>query len=503
MRNIRVLVEVLPDTVPLVFADDRVPLSLRVVLDSSTNVANASADTAGSDAFPHRIECDLNQSLGGLRYVAKHECFRLITMPAVDDGREVDVDDVAIFQWCVVRNAVAHNLVHAGANHVRIRWSRRRAAVAKARGCVTVVSRVFFGQLVQLSGGRPDSNGGSQLIQQLRIKPCGITETSGFFVGSVKRSTSASALKHVGISAFSGLPHRNRNHAVGYKDVVNSALSNVESAAAEIRFAEVRILVMVERYRRGKKKRKLLGNHQKCWIWGRNLILETLRGQTWVPVDLLLSDELPGEFRTEAEGLADEQEIPIEWVSPERIRQVCGTGEHQGYAARMPEFPYAPPETLTELIERTQLPLIVMCDRIQDPFNFGAILRSADGFGVTAVVIPIKQQVGVTSLVARTSAGAVNHVPIMQVESLAETTDVLQSAGIAIVACSEKTNRPLSDCDFRMPAAIVLGNEGVGVSEEVLKKADSRVRIPLSGKVESLNAAVAAAIVMYEVSRQR
>ena len=260
---------------------------------------------------------------------------------------------------------------------------------------------------------------------------------------------------------------------------------------------------MVERYRRGKKKRKLLGNHQKCWIWGRNLVVETLRGKRWPPVDLLLSDQLSGEIQSEVQRLADDLDIPIEWVTPDRIRQVCGTGEHQGFAARMPEFPYATPEEFAELVGETELPLIVVCDRIQDPFNFGAILRSADGFGVTAIVIPSKQQVGVTSLVARTSAGAVNHVPIVRVESLGEITKSLKAAGITVVACTEKTDQPLSACDFRLPVAIVLGNEGRGVSEELLWNADAKARIPLSGQVESLNAAVAAAVVMYEVQRQR
>lgn len=247
----------------------------------------------------------------------------------------------------------------------------------------------------------------------------------------------------------------------------------------------------------------MLGNHQKSWIWGRNLVLETLRAGRWLPTDLLVSEELAARERNEAERLAVDQNVPFERVPATRIRQLCGTAEHQGFAARMPEFPYTSEDQLRTIVETNSPALLLICDGIQDPFNLGAILRSADGFGVSAVLIPTSEQVGVTSLVARTSAGAVNYVPIVRSSSLADLAQLLKALGVSVLACSEKADSTIANYDLKAPVALVLGNEGRGVSPEMLQLVDGQVGIPLQGAVSSLNAAVAAAVAMYEVSRQR
>jgi 23S rRNA (guanosine2251-2'-O)-methyltransferase len=260
---------------------------------------------------------------------------------------------------------------------------------------------------------------------------------------------------------------------------------------------------MVERSKRGKGKHKLLGNHQKSWIWGRNLVLETLRGGVWKPVELLVAENFNGDEVSEAMQLAIDLDIYHEEVPADRIRQLCGTSEHQGFAAKMPAFPYAEEGSLPHLIEASKPAIVVICDRIQDPHNFGAIVRSADGFGVSAILIRTTRQVGVTSQVARSSAGAVNHVPIVQTESIAEAAKRMQASGINVVACSEKATQQIGDCDFTQPTAMVIGNEGRGVSGEMLALSDQILSIPMLGKVSSLNAAVSAAVAMYEVARQR
>ncbi len=285
--------------------------------------------------------------------------------------------------------------------------------------------------------------------------------------------------------------------------IANWRPATVESAASEVCLLNGPGFLMVERYRRGKGKRRMLGNHQKSWIWGRNLVLETLRAGNWLPMDLLLSEELATDVRSEAEQLAHDQDIPFERVEPARIRQLCGTSEHQGFAAKMPEFPYANVHDLAAIVQENDPVMLLICDRIQDPFNLGAMLRSADGFGVSAVIIPDSEQVGVTSLVARTSAGAVNHVPIVQCESLTDVGEQLRDLGVSILACSEKAESNIGLCDLTRSVALVVGNEGKGVSRALLDLADSHVRIPLQGAVSSLNAAVAAAVVMYEVQRQQ
>lgn len=258
---------------------------------------------------------------------------------------------------------------------------------------------------------------------------------------------------------------------------------------------------MVERYRRNQGRRKLLGNHQKCWIWGRNTVTETLNAGRWEILELRLSDALPKDERAGLREAAERHEIPVLVESNEALRKRCSSGEHQGMIAKMTEFPYADVESI--LGEKLDTPLFVVLDSMQDPYNFGAIVRSADVLGADAVFIGSDEQVGVTSLVARTSAGAVNHIPITRAESLDEAAAGMKATGVQLVAASESADAPLFDCDFRQPTALIIGNEGRGIGGELLQLCDRHVSIPQSGHVGSLNAAIAASVLLYEVSRQR
>lgn len=258
---------------------------------------------------------------------------------------------------------------------------------------------------------------------------------------------------------------------------------------------------MVERYRRGKGKKKLLGSHQRCWIWGRNVVLETLRAGKWRPHEVLLADHLPPERREAAENLARHADVPYSIEPAETLQKKCRSSEHQGYLAKMPPFPYDDADSVLD--KRPDEPLYAVLDSVQDPYNFGAMLRSAEVLGVDAIFLASREQVGVTSLVARTSAGAVNHVPLVRVDDLTVLVRELRHLGIAVVAASEKAGTELWQRDFRGPSALIVGNEGAGIREELLELCDQRVRIPQSGRVGSLNAAVTAGILFYEVHRQR
>ena len=261
---------------------------------------------------------------------------------------------------------------------------------------------------------------------------------------------------------------------------------------------------MVGRKRQSQKARRLLGNHQKSWIWGRNLVTETLCTAAWRPVQLVLSADLPTAEQAQARSAAVALGATVEVVEPARVRQLCGAADHQGFAARMPAFPYATPDLLRTLAQTgATSPLFVVCDCVQDPFNFGAILRSARGLNADAVVIPQDGQVGVTSQVARSSAGAVNHVPIVRVADLVVTCRELREFGLQVVACAGESPVPVWNQDFRGPVAVVVGNEGQGIDPRVLSQASATVAIPLHADVESLNAAAATAVVLYEVVRQR
>jgi 23S rRNA (guanosine2251-2'-O)-methyltransferase len=258
---------------------------------------------------------------------------------------------------------------------------------------------------------------------------------------------------------------------------------------------------MVERSRRAKGKRKLLGNHQRCWLWGRNLVRETLLAARWPILELHLASDLPADQLAEAQQEATAQGVAIEVSGREALQRLARTAEHQGYLAKMAPYPFLGVEEL--LASASARPLFLVLDSIQDPFNFGAMLRSAAAFAVDGVFIGSRAQVPVTSLVARSSAGAINRVRIAQVDDLPALAQVLKAWQIQIVGASEKSTRELTACDFSGGLALILGNEGTGISPQLLAGCDTLARIPLSAGVDSLNAAAAAAVFLFEVQRQR
>lgn len=257
----------------------------------------------------------------------------------------------------------------------------------------------------------------------------------------------------------------------------------------------------MERHRRGKGKQKLLGSHARCWIWGRNAVLETLKAGRWPYLDLYLSDTLPAADIDQATRLAGRLGPAPCVEAPEQLTRLAHTSEHQGYLARMTEFPYVSEQEALDSLPTA--PFCAILDRVQDPFNLGAIVRSAEVFGVDAVFLGASGQVGVTSMVVRSSAGAVNRVPIVRVPSVEEIVDHLAVRGVRVVAASEKAQPTLAEQAFREGTAILVGNEGYGVDPRLLAKCAACVRIPQSGQIGSLNAAVAASIFFYEVRRQR
>jgi 23S rRNA (guanosine2251-2'-O)-methyltransferase len=257
----------------------------------------------------------------------------------------------------------------------------------------------------------------------------------------------------------------------------------------------------MQRHSRSKGKQKLLGSHQKCWIWGRNTVLETLAAGRWAILDLYLSSALPPGQLGAAAALAAKLGVTPQADDPEALTRLCHTGEHQGYLARMTDFPYWDEQQVVASFPPA--PFCVILDGIQDPFNFGAIVRSAEVFGVDALFIAETGQVGVTSMVARSSAGAVNRLPIVRVAGLEGAVNRLKERGLRVVAASEKAGIALGAHDFTVASAVIIGNEGRGVSEALLALCDVSVGIPQVGRIGSLNAAVAAGVFFYEVRRQR
>lgn len=258
---------------------------------------------------------------------------------------------------------------------------------------------------------------------------------------------------------------------------------------------------MVGKHSKVKKSKPLLGNHQKCWIWGRNAVRETLSAGFWTIWELYLSDRLPAEELEELEACATKHSVPVVITSDKTLTQKCRAGDHQGMIAKMAPFPYADPEQIRK--QTTGTPLYLILDRIQDPYNFGAIIRSAEILGTDAIFIGEQEQCDVTSLVCRTSAGAVNHVPLAQVPDLVAFCQQLKSANINVLGTAMQAEETLVDYSFTQPTALIVGNEGTGLHPDLLAVCSHLIRIPQQGQTESLNVAVSAGILLYEASRQR
>ena len=239
-------------------------------------------------------------------------------------------------------------------------------------------------------------------------------------------------------------------------------------------------------------------------IEGRRAVLEALRAGT--PVDRLYVLETAERGPQVNEILERAARLSIEVVFEDRrkIERRAQTRRHQGVIARAPDPHYTPFE---ELVDAATAPgrsaLIVLLDGIEDPHNFGAIARTADAAGADGIVISERRSVGITPGAISASAGALEHVSVARVVNLPRALDSLKKSGLWIIGLDGDGTELYTNVDLRAPTALVVGSEGSGLSRLVREKCDSLVRLPMSGAVESLNASVAAAIVLYEAVRQR
>ena len=202
--------------------------------------------------------------------------------------------------------------------------------------------------------------------------------------------------------------------------------------------------------------------------------------------------------------LARREKIQIQEVPVEKLNYLTKNANHQGAVAQAAAIEYADiAEVVTAVEQRGENPLIVVFDGVTDIRNFGGIARSAECAGAHALVMPVKNSAPVNADAIKSSAGALNRIPVCRVGSLRNTLRYLQERGIQIVAASEKADTTLYDANLKKPTAIVMGSEDAGISKEVLKMCDRRLAIPLKGTIESLNVAAAAAVLLFETVRQR
>ena len=237
-------------------------------------------------------------------------------------------------------------------------------------------------------------------------------------------------------------------------------------------------------------------------IEGRNAVLEAFRSGKCVDKLFILDGCQDGPVRTIARE-ARKTDTIINYVSKERLDQLSETRAHQGVIAQVAAYEYSTvEEILARAEEKGEPPFLILLDNVEDPHNLGAIIRTANLAGAHGVIIPKRRAVGLTSTVAKTSAGAINYTPVAKVTNIVRTIEELKEKGSWFV-CADMGGETMYDLDLTGPMGLVIGNEGEGVSRLVREACDFTASIPMKGDIDSLNASVAAGVLAYEIVRQR
>ena len=234
-------------------------------------------------------------------------------------------------------------------------------------------------------------------------------------------------------------------------------------------------------------------------IEGRNPVTEAIKSGR--EIDKLLVSAKEGSIK-KIVAMAKERGIVVQEVV--RLDELSETGAHQGVIALVAAHNYATVEDiLARAEEKGESPFVILLDEITDPHNLGSILRTANAVGAHGVIIPKRRSVGLSSVVAKTSAGALEYTPVARVTNLAQTIDFLKEKGVWFYATHQDATQSYTEVDLKGGIGIVIGSEGNGVSRIVAEKCDFLISIPMKGEINSLNASVAAGVVMYEALRQR
>ncbi len=239
------------------------------------------------------------------------------------------------------------------------------------------------------------------------------------------------------------------------------------------------------------------------FLSGRNPVLEALRSGREMNKLFLQEGQQKGPLAV-IHAMAQEAGIQIQLVPRSRLTGLAGTENHQGVVAAVAAYEYAEMEDIFELArQKDETPLLIMLDELEDPHNLGSILRTADAVGAHGIIIPKRRSVGLTQVVAKASTGAIEHIPVVRVTNLARTMEDLKKQGIWFVGTDARESDDYRTLDGTMPLGIVIGSEGKGMSRLVREKCDFLVHLPMAGHVTSLNASVAASLLLYEVYRTR
>lgn len=237
-------------------------------------------------------------------------------------------------------------------------------------------------------------------------------------------------------------------------------------------------------------------------ICGRNPVLEAVRSGREID-RLLVAHGVSGGSVTAIIAKCKQKGILIKEISPQKLDYYCGGANHQGVAVMVASQEYSTPEEILELAkERDEMPFIIICDEIEDPHNLGAIIRTAEAAGVHGIIIPKRRSASLNATVAKSASGALEYMKVARVTNIASTIDFLKENGVWVFG-ADMDGEDFADISFDMPCALVIGNEGKGIGTLTAKKCDKIVSLPMNGKINSLNASVAAGVLMYEVVRKR
>lgn len=261
-----------------------------------------------------------------------------------------------------------------------------------------------------------------------------------------------------------------------------------------------------QRWKQSQKARVDGARSMRDFLYGRNAIWETLRAGRRQVYKLWIAEGVK-ESGSVAEILTLARQRQIPWQRTERCQldRASGTQHHQGMVAEASGYPYVTLDAILDQVRTIEEPaLLLLLDCLQDPQNFGALLRTAEVVGTHGVVIPSRRSVGVTPAVVNASAGAVEHQFIAPVTNLVQSMEQLKAKDIWIVGLEDRAGaRSLYEADLEMPLALVVGSEGQGLRRLVRQRCDFLLRLPMRGRVASLNASVAGSVALYEVWRRR
>jgi 23S rRNA (guanosine2251-2'-O)-methyltransferase len=242
--------------------------------------------------------------------------------------------------------------------------------------------------------------------------------------------------------------------------------------------------------------------NKEDYIFGTRSVIEAVKNGRNIE-RVLIKKGLDNDLFTELFQLVKENSIPFQFVPVEKINRITRKN-HQGIVAFISAVEYSDLEMLVPgLFEAGVDPLILILDQVTDVRNFGAIVRTAECAGVHAVVIPEKGMAQIGADAVKTSAGALHSVPVCKVKSLSTAIQLLKNSGIRIIAATEKATKLFTQSEMNTPLAIIMGSEDLGISPAILQLTDEQVKIPLFGKIESLNVSVASGLMIYEAVRQR